>query len=85
MLCNDQGEAKDSLDSANVLMAEHTTFVENVVGPEHLWILGDNFTSRSYRTYFRRQEGDFFIKDHYEFAAQCNSRWSSSNENMLSR
>ena len=62
------------------------SIADSTIGPDHLWILGDNFASRSYRTHFKKREStQFFIKHNYEFDAHCNSRWASANENMLSQ
>ena len=44
---------------------------------------------KSYRTHFKKQDGPHgkkhYIKDNYDFTPFCNSRFASSNTNMLSR
>ena len=61
--------------------------VDDVAASNTLWILGDNFTSRSYRTHFKlNNPSDYkhYIKEWYDYSAYCNSRFTSSYENMLS-
>ena len=64
-------------------------FSESLVGMQMLWVLGDNFTARSFRSHYKNQIptrcNTHFIKENYEYMAHCSSRWSSTNENMLSR
>ena len=50
-----------------------------------LWILGDNFTAKSYRSHFKSRNANHYIKKNYEVTAFCNSKFASSNTNMLSR
>ena len=54
-----------------------------------LWFLGDNFMARSFRNHYKRRDPGkdkaHYVKNNFEFMAHCGSRWSSSNENMLSR
>ena len=51
-----------------------------------MWIVGDNFTAKSYRAHFKLVTGrTFYIKENFEFSAFCNSRFNSANLNMLSR
>lgn len=65
------------------------SIAELPVGAELLWFLGDNFVAKSYQAHYKLCQppnGEkHFIKECYEFTAQCGSKWSSSNENMLSR
>ena len=61
-------------------------------GNERFWIIGDNFVVKSYRKHFKHaQPGDtsgikYFIKDNFEYSAVfCNSRYSSTQQNILAR
>ena len=47
--------------------------------------IGDNFAASTYRQHFKKQEGDFYIKNHFKFTAFCNSRFHGSQTNMLAR
>ena len=53
-----------------------------------IWFIGDNFTAWTYRAHFKKSNPDswnHYIKEHYEFAAFCNSRYASANVNLLAR
>ena len=52
-----------------------------------MWFVGDNFTAKSFKGHFKRNNPTWkhFIKENYEFAAFCNSVYSSANVNMLAR
>ena len=55
-----------------------------------MWFIGDNFTAKSYRAHFKKYvpgpgKDKLFIKENFEFGAFCNSRWGSSQENILVR
>ena len=65
-------------------------FVENTQGADLLWFIGDNFVARSYRAHFKKfqpekDENGHFIKKNFEFTAFCNSRFASSQSNILAR
>ena len=60
-------------------------FAESAVARELLWFIGDNFVVKSYRTHYKKQNLDYYIKENYDFTAYCNSKFSSPNENMLGR
>ena len=65
-------------------------FVDDPLCRDTLWILGDNFTAKSYRTHFKRVSSGpngrtHFIKQQYDYTPFCNSRFASSNTNMVSR
>ena len=62
------------------------SIAENPKSTDICWIIGDNFTAKSYRNHFRKDSSDkSFIKDNYDYTAFCNSRFSSTNTNMLAR
>ena len=54
---------------------------------DKLWILGDNFIAATYRERFlnRNLNDGWFMKDNFEVFNFCNSRFSSSNQNIPSR
>ena len=59
-------------------------FSENQVCGDVVWIVGDNFAARSYRTHCKKATNkDLYIKDNFEYIPFINSRYSSSNSNML--
>ena len=65
-------------------------FVEHTQGADLLWFIGDNFVATSYRNHFKkynpeRDEDKHFIKRNYKFTAFCNSRFASSQSNILAR
>ena len=41
--------------------------------------------AKSYRNHFKLKEGEFFVKKLFDYAAYCNSRYTSANENILAR
>ena len=52
----------------------------------HIWVIGDNFTARSFRTHFKRDDAfRHYMKQFFEVTPFCNSRFSSSNTNMIAR
>ena len=86
MLCLPCGQCKESILSRVLIMVRFSTFSDNLSGMEHLWFVGDNFMAKSYRTHFKRNtSSQRFIKDNFEPTPFVNSRFSSSNTNMLSR
>ena len=61
---------------------------ENCVRNEMLWFLVDNFLAKSYRNHYHKCNPAnvmHFIKKSFEYSAVCNSRFSSTNTNMLAR
>ena len=59
-------------------------FSENPVCGDVVWIVGDNFAARLYRTHFKKATSkDLYIKNNLEYIPFINSRYSSSNSNML--
>ena len=76
------------LDNSNIHLSHHlfySCFVESDVVCELLWFIGDNFVAKSFRTHYKKQNLDYYIKENYDFTAYCNSKFLSSNENMLGR
>ena len=59
--------------------------VEEPKGIDYLWFIGDNFTAKSYRAHFKLNAKQHFIMQNFEFTAFVNSKFSSSNGNMLAR
>ena len=49
--------------------------------------IGDNFVAKSYRVNFKNNMpiNRSFIKQEFEFTAKCNSRFTGTNSNMVSR
>ena len=60
-------------------------FVEDFKAIEKVWILGDNFMAESYRKNFKKVNGDFFIKEHYDALPFCSSKYNDKNSNLISR
>ena len=61
---------------------------ESTIGSDLLWFVGDNFTVKSFRGHYKRvtPEADkHFIKENYEYAVFANSRYASSQTNMLAQ
>ena len=55
-----------------------------------LWIIGDNFTSCTFRKNFLlhdhgKNNEDSYIKRSFDFEVQCNSKFNSANQNMILR
>ena len=52
-----------------------------------LWVIGDNFVAATYCEKFLNKDAKngWFMKSNYEVFNYCNSRYSSSNQNILSR
>ena len=53
-----------------------------------VWFLGDNFLTKSFRSHYKLfspSNQKHFVKENFEFAAVCNSSFSSANTNMLAR
>ena len=54
-----------------------------------VWFLGDNFAAKSYRPHFKKKAGPegrlHYIKEFYDYIPYVNSKFASSNTNMLSR
>ena len=48
------------------------------------WIVGDNFTVRTFRNHFKK-DADYYMKKNYHVFPFCNSRFASSNQNMLAQ
>ena len=69
------------------LVNTHVLFSGECAGNEMIWFLGDNFLAKSYRNHFRNYNprSEHYIKRQYDFTAFCNSKFSSSNGNMLAR
>ena len=68
----------------------YLSFLENTPGEDLFWIIGDNFFARTFRNHYKKytpSTGDdsMFIKANFEYVAFYNSRFSSSQENMLAR
>ena len=56
------------------------------VGYNIVWIVGDNFAARTYRKGFKKGcRENTYLKKNYEIKPFINSRYSSSNRNILSR
>ena len=70
-----------------------STFSENIKALRKIWMVGDNFTARTYRKYFleriqRYQEEVIppsFIKNQFDIHMSCNSKFTSPTTNMLVR
>ena len=63
---------------------------DDIRGYDWLWLIGDNFGAKSYRNFKLVEQGKelderFYIKDNFEYLEFFNSRYSSTNTNMLSR
>ena len=58
---------------------------EHVVGYDELWLVGDNFVSKTYREHVKRNLYDFFITENFEILPFCNSKNNCNNKNLLSR
>ena len=56
---------------------------ENVLGYDELWIVGDNFVSKTYRQHVKRNAKDFFIKENFDVYPFCNSRNNCANRNLI--
>ena len=54
-------------------------------GYEELWVLRDNFVATTYRTHFRKARFESFIKNSFDVIGYCNSKFNSSERNMLIR
>ena len=73
--------------------------LDDIRGTDLLWFIGDNFVAKSYRKHFKKmrfldsirteqietRQNQYFIKENFEFAAHCNSKFSSSQVNLLAR
>ena len=60
------------------------------MGTDALWILGDNFVAKSFWAHYKKyvlsqKDGEQYIKEFYEYSPVCNSRFASSQVNMLAR
>ena len=58
---------------------------DDVEGIEQCWLFGDNFLASTYRECFLKAEDDWFIKKYFKVDKFCNSRFTSTNQNILSR
>ena len=58
---------------------------KNVVGYDELWIVGDNFVSKTYRQHVKRNQKDFLIKENFEVYPFCNSKNNCANRNLIAR
>ena len=67
------------------------SFLDNPTSRDTLWFLGDNFAATSFRNHFKKVMGPGgqmqYIKKHYKYTTLTfvNSRFASSNTNMLAR
>ena len=84
----------NSVTSINHLFKNSYYFLDKIKGLSNLWILGDNFTAKTFWKYFLSRpdviEGEVFheksfIKEEFEFFPHCNSRYNSSIQNILIR
>ena len=74
----------ESQSQANILNFIFILVSQDTI--KKLWILGDNFTARTYRSHFKLNTGTtHYMKDMYEVTPYCNSRYNSANQNMLAR
>ena len=63
----------------------HFLFISDEIAYyEEMLILGDNFTSRTYRDGVQLSD-DLFITKYFDVKRFCNNRWASANTNILSR
>ena len=58
---------------------------DEVEGIEQCWLFGDNFLASTYRECFLKTTDEWFIKENFEVEKFCNSRFTSTNQNILSR
>ena len=61
---------------------------DETVSDERVWFLGDNFIARTYRVHYKifnsnREGCKHFGKENFEVIAHCNSKYSSSQVNLL--
>ena len=53
-----------------------------------VWFIGDLFTTRSFKQYFKDRDhlkyGGGYTKDHFEVSAFLSDKFMSNNQNMLS-
>ena len=69
----------------------HDFLSDMAKGSERFWIIRDNFVAKSYRKHFKhvqpgsRSGSKYFIKDNFEYSAFCNSKYSSTQQNILAR
>ena len=61
------------------------SIVDQIVGYDELWIIGDNFVAETFWNHFLRNTGELFIKQRYEWEVFCKSCHDSKDVNMLSR
>ena len=60
-------------------------FSERVRAYEKVWVLGDDFTSRSFEKYFLRAEIPGYTVSHADVAGFYNNKFASINPNTISR
>ena len=61
-------------------------FLKKVRGFDELWFIGDSFIASTYRRNFKKVGHDqLYCKRNFEVTAFCSSRFSDSNNNVLSR
>ena len=59
--------------------------LEDIEGLNDLWVIGDNFTTTTYREHFTKRNMNWFMRDNFELVFFSKSRFNSNNPNMLSR
>ena len=53
---------------------------------DKVWIVGDYFVAETFRKNFKKCTADgYFLKDHFNTALFCSSKYNDKNNNMLSR
>ena len=62
---------------------------EQTIGYDALWILGDNFVAKTFKNNYKkftpRHPEEHYIKENFEYLPHCNSRYASSQSNILAR
>ena len=63
----------------------HIFLADSVKAIDEMWIVGDNFTVKSYRKHFllRDDNMDGFIKSMFEHKIWCNSKFNCKTDNMI--
>ena len=62
------------------------SYVDDVPGCKALWVVGDNFTARSYRKHFMpllEPSAKSYCVTHFEVSPHGGSRFESNNTNIL--
>ena len=52
---------------------------------DKLWFIGDDWMAETYKTYFLKKTGPFYLKNNFEDSGFSNNRFNSVNQNVVSR